>query len=189
MAPPLCNVLERAAAPLLDDPVPATRCRSDQLILCESGVLGRDHAAEIERLYFSLDREARCDRFGHASSDASIAAHIQHALSHATRIIGVSADGKLRGLLEIYEGRASGPVEAALIVEQGWRRRGLGWVLLQDAMRWGRDAGAESLRLIFSRHNWPMRHLCSKALARFDLVLDEFCADIICENLAASDGR
>ncbi len=32
--------------------------------------------------------------------------------------------------------------------------------------------------MIFSRNNWPMRKLASRADARFDLVLDEIVADV-----------
>ena len=178
MAPPLCDVIEDAPA-LSKVLAPGTSPGLDRVPVTVTRVLGGEHRVAMERLLVSLDRDARYARFGLAPSDASMIAHVESALSNAARIIGVFVDHELRGMLEIYAGWASGPAEIALIVEQGWRRRGLGWTLMQGAMRWADETDAGSLRLIFSRNNWPMRQLCMKASARFDLVLDEICADIV----------
>jgi hypothetical protein len=35
-----------------------------------------------------------------------------------------------------------------------------------------------TLRLTFSRHNWPMRRLVASADARLDVADDEICAEI-----------
>ena len=186
MAPPLRNVIKDTSAPLLQVPLAKRRTRPSGVPPCDLRVLGDEHAAEMGRLLASLEPDARRTGFGH---DASITAHVQHALSDATRIIGAFVDEELRGLLEIYAHRVSDPVRIVLVVEQAWRRRGLGWRLLQGAMRWADDANAGPLRLTFARHNWPMRQLCSKASARFDLNLDEICADIHPQKRAPSDQR
>ena len=90
-------------------------------------------------------------------------------------MIGAYVDESLRGALEVYSCAPLGAPEVALVVDQNWRRRGLGWALLRTA------AGSETqgIRLIFTRDNWPMRQLASKANARFDLVLDEICAEVM----------
>jgi hypothetical protein len=93
-------------------------------------------------------------------------------------MFGVFVDRRLRGLLEIYGGSASGPTEAAVVVDQKWGRRGLGWMLLKAAMNWTNARNGGPIRLIFSRHNWPLRQLTSKASAKFDFVCDEVCAEI-----------
>jgi hypothetical protein len=36
--------------------------------------------------------------------------------------------------------------------------------------------------MIFSRHNWPMRKLATKANRRFDIVLDEIFVDVAVAN-------
>jgi GNAT superfamily N-acetyltransferase len=135
--------------------------------------LGREHRAELQDFLLRLDRDSRCRRFGHAASDDVVAAHAVTALEDAG-VIGAFVDESLRGALEIYSCAPHGAPEAALVVDQSWRRRGLGWALLCAAA----GSEAQGIRLIFTRDNWPMRHLASKANARFDLVLDEICAEV-----------
>jgi GNAT superfamily N-acetyltransferase len=135
--------------------------------------LARPHRAELQEFFLRLDRDSRCRRFGHAASDHVVAAHAAAALEDAC-VIGVLVDEILRGVLEIYSCAPHGLPEAALVVDQGWRRRGLGWSLLRAAAA----NETQGLRLIFTRDNWPMRQLASKAKARFDLVLDEICAEV-----------
>jgi GNAT superfamily N-acetyltransferase len=149
--------------------------------------LGREHRAELQDFLLRLDRDSRCRRFGHAASDDVVAAHAVAALEDAS-VTGVFVDDPgdfagetLRGALEIYSCAPHGVAEAALVVEQSWRRRGLGWALLCAAAR----SETQGIRLIFTRDNWPMRQLASKANARFDLVLDEICAEITPARLRA----
>jgi GNAT superfamily N-acetyltransferase len=104
--------------------------------------------------------------------------HAHHALTTASCVIGVSVDGTLRGILELYSCAPQPFCEAALVVDPRWRRRGLGFALLHAATRWVGGTSSGSIRLIFTRDNWPMRKLASKAGARFDLVLDEICAEV-----------
>jgi GNAT superfamily N-acetyltransferase len=144
----------------------------------EVRTLDAAHVADIQRLLTSLDQASRCARFGWAANDAALGAHVQNAIGNAQIIFGVPVGGHLRGVLEIYRGSASGCAEVALVVAPEWRRRGFGWALLQAAMRWATAVDAGPMRLIFSRHNWPMRQLTTKAAARFDIVLDEICAEI-----------
>jgi ribosomal protein S18 acetylase RimI-like enzyme len=132
----------------------------------------------LQEFLLRLDRESRCRRFGHAASDDALTAHAQTALSEATCVIGVAVDGTLRGILEIYSCAPRPFCEAALVVEPAWRRRGLGFAMLRAAARFSCARGAGGIRLIFTRDNWPMRKLADKAHARFDLVLDEICAEI-----------
>jgi len=141
--------------------------------------LGREHRAELQDFLLRLDRDSRCRRFGHAASDDVLAAHAVTALEDAW-VIGAFVDDPgdcageiLRGALEIYSCAPQGTPEVALVVDQTWRRRGFGWALLRAAAAASEEQG---FRLIFTRDNWPMRQLASKANARFDLVLDEICA-------------
>ena len=81
-------------------------------------------------------------------------------------------------MLEVFASRFAGPAEVALVVDQHWRGRGFGTLLLTAAVQWARSTEIGSFRLIFSRHNWPMRQLVRKANANFDVLLGEICADI-----------
>jgi GNAT superfamily N-acetyltransferase len=140
--------------------------------------LNAHHLADIRQLLTGLDRASRCARFGWASNDASLDAHAQNAVANARNILGIFVDRRLCGVLEIYHAGASNSAEAALIVAQDWRRRGFGWTLLRAAMHWAAEVDAGTMRLIFSRHNWPMRQLTAKASARFDIVFDEISAEV-----------
>ena len=144
-------------------------------ILC----LGPQDEGELCRILLSLEPSGRCGRFGQCVSDAYLARHAQSALANADWIAGAFVDECLRGVVEVDNGRARGWAEATFVVEQEWRRRGLGWALLRAAMQMAADASkTNTLRMIFSRHNWPMRKLAAKANGRFDSVLDEISVDV-----------
>jgi hypothetical protein len=40
------------------------------------------------------------------------------------------------------------------------------------------DSQTNTLRMIFSRHNWPMRKLASKARGKLDIIFDEISVDV-----------
>ncbi len=141
-------------------------------------LLNADCLDELKDFFVRLDRDTRCRRFGHAAADDMLRSHAAKALVDAEWVIGIYAHGDLRGVLEIYSCVPHPFVEVALVVEKDWRRRGLGWSLLCAAMSIAGKAEAKTLRLLFTRDNWPMRKLTNKANARFDLILDEICADI-----------
>jgi GNAT superfamily N-acetyltransferase len=125
-------------------------------------VLGPEHQAELMRL-------AQCLGPPFCASKT---------LATANWSAGAFINQRLRGFVE---GRDSGNpnfVEVSLVVEPAWRRRGLGEALLEAAIRWGKASGRSTLRMIFSRHDWPMRKLASKANAQFDMVLDRMWADV-----------
>jgi GNAT superfamily N-acetyltransferase len=140
--------------------------------------LGPRHQADFRDLLLDLDKKARFSRFAGTVSDTWLARYPHHAISTATWIAGAFVDDRLRGVVEVYENDGSEPAEAAFVVAEGWRGRGLGSALLRAAMQWPHQSGRTTLRMVFSRCNWPMRKLASKAQARFDLVLDEIVADI-----------
>jgi GNAT superfamily N-acetyltransferase len=140
--------------------------------------LGQPDENELRRVLLGLEPSARRSRFGQAASDSYLTSHAKSALANADWIIGAFIDESLRGVVELYKCEPHNYVEAAFVVEQEWRRRGLGWALLRAAASAATQHNTHALRMIFSRHNWPMRKLADKAKARFDLVLDEISADI-----------
>jgi GNAT superfamily N-acetyltransferase len=140
--------------------------------------LAREQLDELQDFFVRLDRDSRCRRFGHAASDESVVARAGVALEDASCVIGVFVDENLCGVLEIYSCNPQPYWEVALVVGQEWRRRGHGWALLRAAARWANVARRDSIRLIFTRDNWPMRQLANKANARFDLMLDEIWAEV-----------
>jgi GNAT superfamily N-acetyltransferase len=156
----------RDSSPAADASVPGIRC------------LGGQHELELRRLFLSLEPAARCYRFGLAASDAYLTKYAKDALGNATSILGAFPDDRLRGVVEIHGEGPQAFAEAAFVVEPQWRRRGLGWALLRAAIEVASEAQANSLRMIFCRHNWPMRKLASKANGRLDVVLDELSVDV-----------
>jgi hypothetical protein len=46
----------------------------------------------------------------------------------------------------------------------------LGWALLQAAIQKAAVCEANMIRMVFSRHNWPMRKLAAKASGKLDNV-------------------
>lgn len=134
-----------------------------------------DDAPKLQRFFARLDRESLHCRFGHEVCGAAIRAHALKALGDASWVFGGFVDGELRGVLELYA-IAPRKFEVGLIVEQGWRRRGLASALLCHAMC--ADGVSGGLRFVFARGNWPMRALVMKANARLDLAFDEICAEI-----------
>jgi GNAT superfamily N-acetyltransferase len=130
-------------------------------------------------LLVGLDRPSRCSRFGFAANDAILAKHAGTAIERASKVIGIYTDKRLRGVLEAYPCSNEGPTKIAVVVDQNWRRQGLGIALIYSAQQWASSQQLQVLRLIFSRANWPMRHLAHKLNARLDVLLDELCADIV----------
>lgn len=149
-------------------------------------LIDEDQLDVLQDFLLRLDRDSRWRCFGHAASDDTLVVHARTALDEASGVIGVTIDGTLRGILEIYSCAPRPFCEAALVVEPQWRRRGLGFALLRAAARFSCERGAGGIRLIFTRDNWPMRKLADKAQARFDLVLDELCAEIAPARLGAA---
>jgi GNAT superfamily N-acetyltransferase len=144
---------------------------------CYIRLLKQEDEDELCRIFLTLEPSARCCRFGQVASDAYLVNHAKRSLTDADWIIDAFVGERIRGLVEVYSGRPSSYAEAAFVVEQEWRRRGLGWALLQAAIQKAGASGADTLRMVFSRHNWPMRKLASKASSKLDMVLDEMCVD------------
>jgi GNAT superfamily N-acetyltransferase len=136
------------------------------------------HEADFRDLLLNLDKPSRSIRFDGTVSDECLVRHCCCAFSGAAWIAGTFVDDGLRGVVEVYDIGDSRTVEAAFVVEQGWRRRGLGSALLKAAIQWAIETDRIMLRMVFSRHNWPMRKLVSNAQARLDLRFDEITADI-----------
>lgn len=140
--------------------------------------LGPQHEDEFAHLLLNLDRESRISRFNCVAGDALLLKHSQQALMTTAWLAGIVVHQRLRGVVELYDMCRPGVVEAAFLVDQAWRRLGLCTVLLKAAQQWGAERDRVLLRMVFSRSNWPMRGLASKAGARLDLALDEVVADL-----------
>jgi GNAT superfamily N-acetyltransferase len=142
--------------------------------------MGRGDQDDLVSLLLRLDQPSRVDRFGAVTSDAAVAAHALRALADADWLGGAVMDSGLCGVVELYSlgARAPGVAEAAFVVEPRWRRRGLATALLRASIRWASGSGITTLRMVFSRSNWPMRKLAGKGTTRFEYSLDEISAEM-----------
>lgn len=137
-------------------------------------------AGAIERLLGELDFAARCARYGWFGSDAPLVRPVDGVVG-ARHTIGLfvaqETRQELAGCVEIYR---ENPfcADAVLVVDARWRRLGFGRTLLDAALSWAVWNAVATVRLTFSRHNWPMRRLVADADARLDVAHDEICAEI-----------
>lgn len=121
------------------------------------------------------ERQAELARLAQCLGTSSCASR---TFATASWLAGAFVDQRLRGLVEGRESRDPRLVQVSLVGETTWRGRGLGQALLEAAICWGKAAGRSTLRMIFSRHDWSMRTLASKANAQLDMVLDTMSADV-----------
>jgi GNAT superfamily N-acetyltransferase len=142
-----------ASAGLSDD---AMGCLDGTIIEPDIRCLGPQDENEFCRILLGIEPSDRCSRFGQFVSDAYLSGHAQSALANADWIAGAFVDDRLRGVVEVYRDRSHGWAQAAFVVEQEWRRRGLGWAFL--------------------------RKLAAKANGRFDIVLGEIFVDVAVAN-------
>ena len=140
--------------------------------------LGPQHEDELTHLFLNLDHESRVGRFNCVVGDALLLQHSRQALMTTAWLAGIVIHQRLHGVVEVYDMSAGGVVEAAFLVDRAWRRLGLGTALLRAAMQWAAERDRVLLRMVFSRSNWPMRGLASRAGAQLDLAFDEVVADL-----------
>jgi GNAT superfamily N-acetyltransferase len=143
------------------------------------------HCTHFQHILSGLDQSSFRHRVGPLTRDDCLNEHANRALATAPRIFGVFVGESLQGTLELYDGEAPGYVDVTLIVERAWRNKGLGWALLRAAMEWARHSETRTIRMIFSRNNWPMRALAHKANAQLTLAFDEISA---CINVTGLNG-
>ena len=136
--------------------------------------------ADLVSLLIRLDQPSRVGRFGAVTSDTVLAAHARRALMDADWISAVVMGAGFCAVAEIYKfgSRAPAIAEAAFVVEPRWRRHGIATALLRACVEWARGSGIETLQMVFSRSNWPMRRLARKGTASFRISDEEIFADI-----------
>jgi GNAT superfamily N-acetyltransferase len=137
-----------------------------------------NHCPDFQRILSGLDQSSTRHRVSPSTRGDCLNENANRALVAAPRIFGVFIGERLQGILQLYDGEAPGHVDVALVVERPWGNKGLGWALLSTAMEWARHSETRTIRMIFSRDNWPMRALARKANAQLTLVFDEICASI-----------
>ena len=141
--------------------------------------LSLEHRIAFRDLLLGLDAPSRLSRFACPLSDDGILQHMNYATREAVWIAGLFAANELCGVVELYECQEPEDIEAAFAVAGVWRRKGIGTALLFAAIGWARTSHRSRLRMMFSRHNWPMRRLASKAEPQLDLDMEELVASVM----------
>jgi GNAT superfamily N-acetyltransferase len=140
--------------------------------------LGWADEAALRRLLLALEPSARNGRFNGAANDTFLSLHTEGALTNADWVLGAFVDDALCGVAEIYCDKLDGDAEVALAVDRAWRSKGIGTALLHTMMQIAAEANTTKLRMLFSRRNWPMRRLASKAGGRFDVIFDTISVEV-----------
>ncbi len=92
------------------------------------------------------------NQLGYPSTEEETAQRLLHLNSQIGHAVYVAqADGRLIGWLHIYVNHsllADTPAEVAgLVIDEKYRGRGVGRVLMEQAERWARERGCRSVRL------------------------------------------
>lgn len=125
--------------------------------------LWRSDRAALEGLYLGLRPEDRRMRFFGAVSDARIRAYCASLGRPGDVVVGAwSDDDRLVGAAELRRS-PDGRAEIALVVADGWRRRGIGAALLGAAVTMARNRFERRLFVTCLAENRPMRTLAARA--------------------------
>jgi GNAT superfamily N-acetyltransferase len=143
------------------------------------------HCTHFQRILSGLDQSPLRHRVGPLTRDDCLNEHANRAFATEPCIFGVFVGESLQGTLELYDGEAPGYVDVTLVVDPRWCNKGLGWALLSAAMQWMRQLEGHTIRMSFSRNNWPMRALAHRANAQLSLAFDEISA---CINVTGLNG-
>ena len=143
------------------------------------------HCTHFQHILSGLDQSSFRHRVGPLTRDDCLNEHANGALATAPRIFGVFVGERLQGTLKLYDGEAPSHVDVTLVVERAWRNKGLGWALLGAAMEWMPQSEWHTIRMSFSRNNWPMRALAHRANAQLSVAFDEISA---CINVTGLNG-
>jgi GNAT superfamily N-acetyltransferase len=125
----------------------------------------------------SLDRRSRHLRFGGGMSDDFLVRYAQNCFGKGDLIYGAFVDGRLVGAGELRSNQAlwseQAPfgshiqAEAALSVDQHYRRRGIGEKLFKRILRAAANHGVETIEIVCLPENVGMQNLARKFHTQF----------------------
>ncbi|GEO98013.1 GNAT family N-acetyltransferase [Methylobacterium haplocladii] len=157
---------------------PLRNGRNDVRILCRR--LWPSDRDAVRAHVLRLDPETRANRFMAALGDTAALAYAERALVADGVAIGGFVDGILRGLGELRPAGRHGPgfllgplAEAAFVVEQPFRREGLGSALFRRIVGAARSRGVADLHVRCLNGNGPMRLLALRHGAELNPVGSE----------------
>ncbi|MBI3706473.1 MAG: GNAT family N-acetyltransferase [Proteobacteria bacterium] len=109
--------------------------------------LGNTHLALIRQHLLSLSAPDRLFRFNSSLCDMAIGRYCAEIDWDRCLRMGFVADGIVRGMIQLAPptARYSGRREAALTVDRGWRRRGIGTRLVAESAQLAASSGCRCL--------------------------------------------
>ena len=123
-------------------------------------------------LYFEhllrLDPEARRRRFYEGVQDFHLALHSGAAVSDGRICLGYLEEGIIRGAAELLTSEGDSLAEAAFSVEAGWRKKGVGGLLMAGIIESARAQGVARFTVACLPENNAMQRLA----AQFDAELN-----------------
>jgi GNAT superfamily N-acetyltransferase len=123
-------------------------------------------------LYFEhllrLDPEARRRRFYEGVQDFHLALHSGAAVSDGRICLGYLEEGIIRGAAELLTSEGDSLAEAAFSVEAGWRKKGVGGLLMAGIIESARAQGVARFTVACLPENTAMQRLA----AQFDAELN-----------------
>ncbi|HEY1887031.1 MAG TPA: GNAT family N-acetyltransferase [Roseiarcus sp.] len=125
----------------------------------------------------SLDPQSRHLRFGGGMSDDFLVRYAQNCFGKGDLLYGAFVDGEMVGAAELRSNQAlwseQAPfgahiqAEAALSVDQHYRRRGIGENLFKRILRGAANHGVETIEIICLPENVGMQNLARKFHTQF----------------------
>jgi GNAT superfamily N-acetyltransferase len=123
-------------------------------------------------LYFEhllrLDPEARRRRFYEGVQDFHLALHSGAAVADGRVCLGYLEEGIIRGAAELLTSEGDSLAEAAFSVEAGWRKKGVGGLLMAGIIESARAQGVARFTVACLPENTAMQRLA----AQFDAELN-----------------
>lgn len=122
-------------------------------------VLGPVDMAAYHAHLLRLDRMSRWARFAAAVDDRAIDAHCLRLIATGAIVIGIFADNCLRGGAEIIPHAHGRRADAAFSIDEAWRGRGCGRMLVANAIAEAKARGLDELIFDVLEGNEPMLRL------------------------------
>ncbi len=127
--------------------------------------LGPEKADPYFEHLLRLDDEARRRRFFVDAPDFHLAIHSGAAVSDGRVCLGYIEDGLIRGAAELLASNDGSMAEAAFSVESGYRKNGIGSLLMAAIIKEARQRGVTHIKVACLPENIAMQRLAARFLA------------------------
>lgn len=140
-------------------------------------------SARLKAHFLRLDRDGRRLRFGHSVSDDFVAEYAARTCEVNGVTYGFVKDGEIRAVAELRKlgDRWDDEAEAAFSVENEWRNKGLGTVLMGRIIAAAHTRGVHHLYISCLAENTVMQRIARKHGAKLRFECGDVIGDIVPE--------